>query len=107
MRHATQGLTVLAEIAPASRALLEHRLAEIASDLDGNAIFRPCELPDTHFMAFAIIDDPRGELPALLAWETNHDGRSADYLAAVARAAPSISAVFECCAGYLADGITD
>lgn len=107
MRDATQALTVLAEIAPESRALLEQRLAAIAADLDGNPIFRPCELPDTHFMRLVIIDDPRGELPALLAWETNHDGRAADYLAAVARAAPSISAVFECCAGYPAEGADD
>jgi hypothetical protein len=99
-RDATQALTILAEIAPGSRALLERRLATIADDLDGNPIFRPRELPDTHFMRLVIIDDPRGELPALLAWESNHDGRAADYLAAVARAAPSISTVFECCAGF-------
>ena len=107
MRDATQALTVIAEIAPASRAVLEHRLAEIASDLDGNPIFRPCELPDTHFMRLVIIDDPRGELPALLAWESNHDGRAADYLAQVARAQPAISAVFACCVGYPADGTAD
>lgn len=107
MRDATQALTVIAEIAPDARALLERRLAAIAADLDGNAIFRPRELPDTHFMRLVIIDDPRGEFPTLLAWETNHDGRAAGYLAAVARAAPSISAVFECCAGYPADGTGD
>lgn len=108
MREATQALTVLAEIEPGpARALLEQRLAAIAADLDGNPIFRPCELPDTHFMRFVIIDDPRGELSALLAWESNHDGRAADYLAAVARATPAISAVFECCAGYPAEGTAE
>ena len=107
MRDATQALTILAEIAPGARALLERRLAAIAEDLDGNPVFRPCELPDTHFMRLVIIDDPRRELPALLAWESNHDGPAADYLAAVARTAPSISAVFECCAGYPAGGIAD
>jgi hypothetical protein len=107
MRDATQALTVIAEIAPGSRALLERRLAAIAADLDGNSIFRPCELPDTHFMRLVIIDDPRGEFPALLVWESNHDGRAAEYLAAVARAAPSISAVFECCTGYPAGGTRD
>ena len=108
MRDATQALTVLAEVPPGPpRARLEQRLAAIAADLDGNAIFRPRDLPDTHFMRFAIIDDPRGELPALLAWESNHDGRPADYLAAVARAAPAITAVFECCAGYPAEGTAD
>jgi len=104
MRDATQALSVLAEIAPGARALLEQRLAAIAADLDGNRVFRPGELPDTHFMRFAIIDDARREFPALLAWESNHDGRAAAYLEAVARATPAITAVFECCAGYPADG---
>jgi hypothetical protein len=109
MLDATQALTVLAELAPGPtpRAELDHRLAQIAADLEHNAMFRPGELPDTHFTRFVIIDDPRGELPSLLAWETNHDGRSASYLAAVARAAPSIEAVFECCVDYPASGVAD
>ena len=109
MLTATQALTVLAEVAPGPvpRALLEHRLAVIAADLAGNPVFRPGELPDTHFMRFVIIEDPRSELPALLAWETNHDGRAPDYLAAVARAAPSIEAVFECCADYPPGAVQD
>jgi hypothetical protein len=107
VRDATQALTVLAEIDPDLRARLEHRLAAIADDLDGNPVFRPRELPDTHFMRFAIIDDARREFPALLAWETNHDGGAAAYLAAVARAAPAISAVFACCAGYPPTGTDD
>ncbi|HEX8111381.1 MAG TPA: hypothetical protein VF516_26810 [Kofleriaceae bacterium] len=108
MLDATQALTVLAEIVPGPpRALLEQRLAVIAADLDGNPIFRPCDLPDTHFMRLVIVDDPRGEFPALLAWESNHDGRAAEYLAAVARTVPAITAVFECCAGYPAEGTAD
>jgi hypothetical protein len=108
MLDATQALTVLAEITPGrARALLEQRLAAIAADLDGNRVFRPRELPDTHFMRFVIIDDPRGELPALLCWESNHDGRERDYLAAVALAAPSIEAVWECCVDYPPGAIRD
>jgi hypothetical protein len=109
MYRATQALTVLAELAPGPtpRALLEHRLAAIANDLEHNPIFRPGELPDTHFMRLVIVDDERGELPSLLAWECNHDGLPDDYLAAVARAAPDIDAVFECCAGYPAAGTRD
>jgi hypothetical protein len=109
MREATQALTVLAELlpGPTPRALLDHRLAEIAADLEHNPIFRPGELPDTHFMRFVIIDDPRGELPSLLAWEANHDGLAADYLAAVARAAPSIEPVFACCVDYPTGGVGD
>lgn len=108
MRDATRALTVLAELAPGpARALLEHRLAEIADGPADRPVFRPSDLPDTHFMRFVIIDDPRGELPALLAWESNHDGATADYLAAVARATPAIDAVFACCADYPADGVRD
>jgi hypothetical protein len=109
MLDATQALTVLAELdpRPGKRALLEDRLAVIASDLDGNHLFRPGALPDTHFMRFVIIDDPRRELPSLLAWETNHDGRAPAYLAAVARAVPAIGVVFECCAGYPDAGTDD
>jgi len=109
MLDATQALTVLAELDPGPfpRALLDHRLAEIAADLEHNDVFCPGQLPDTHFMRFVIIDDPRGELPSLLAWETNHDGRAADYLATVVRAVPSIEAVFECCADYPARGVDD
>jgi hypothetical protein len=101
MLDATQALTVLAEVADGpQRVLLDQRLAAIAHDLDGNAVFRPGALPDTHFMRFVIIEDPRGELPALLAWESNHDGRTDEYLAEVARGVPSIERVFECCVGY-------
>ncbi|HEX3761804.1 MAG TPA: hypothetical protein VHW23_24060 [Kofleriaceae bacterium] len=108
MLDATQALTVLAEIPPGEpRALLEQRLAAIAKDLEGNTVFRPRDLPDTHFMRFVIVDDPRGEFPALLAWESNHDGRAPAYLAQVARTAPKITAVFECCAGYPAAGTDD
>ena len=109
MRTATQALTVIAELdpSPGARALLDHRLAVIAHDLEHNPIFRPNALPDTHFTRFVIIEDPRGELPPLLAWESNHDGRTVDYLAQVARTAPSIDAVFACCVGYPATGARD
>jgi hypothetical protein len=114
MLSATQALTVLAEIAPGPfpRALLDHRLAEIAADLDHNRWFRPCELPDTHFMRLVIVDDNQGELPSLLVWESNHDGRTSDYLAAVAQSCRggtpgSLDALFACCEGYPAGGVGD
>ncbi len=108
MLDATQALTVIAEVADGPRrALLEERLAAIAADLPGNPVFRPGDLPDTHFMRFVIIDDPRGELPSLLAWESNHDGDSTAYLAAIARGTPSIERVFECCVGYRPELIRD
>src|SRR5262249_16424907 len=56
MLSATQALTVIAELAPDRRAALEDRLAAIAADPEHNAVFRPGELPDTHFMRFVIVD---------------------------------------------------
>jgi hypothetical protein len=96
MRDATQALTVVAEIE--RRELLDERLAAIAKSLDANTVFRPCDLPDTHFMRFVIVEDR--ELAPLLVWESNHDGDAASYLELVAAKTPEIDAVFECCAGY-------
>src|SRR5262245_34854568 len=98
MLDATQALTVLAPIDPNRRALLDRRLTEIAADPDRNAVFRPRDLPDPHFMRFVIIEDR--ELEPLLAWETNHDGNARTYLAKVCEVAASIDNVFECCVGY-------
>ncbi|MDQ3370653.1 MAG: hypothetical protein M3680_34990 [Myxococcota bacterium] len=98
MRNATQALTVLAAIDPPRRALLDERLAAIAADLEHNAVLRPGDLPHTHFTRFLIIEDR--ELPALLAWEANHDGDPRAYLDEVVREVPAIDALFECCTGY-------
>ncbi len=95
MRSATQELTIFAEIDQAQRPELDRRLAKIAADLEGNDVFRPSSISDTHFMRFVIIDDP--VLPALLAWEINHDGDAHTY---VAKLPPSIDHIFECCVGY-------
>lgn len=101
MRRASTPLTVLAEIDPAQRGVLEDRLRHIHWGVDA---FRPDQLPSTHFTRFVIIDDPTppaGErLPALLAWECNHDDSIDEYLAEVAAKAPLIDRVFSCCAGY-------
>src|SRR5688572_22357144 len=105
MLDATKALTVIAEIDPAWRAVLDARLATIDADLDRNAVFRPSELPHTHFMRFVIIDDPT--LPALLAWESNHDRERGTYLAEAVRAAPALDKVFECCKGYPAATFRD
>jgi hypothetical protein len=103
MLDASKALTVIAEIAVGSRGLLDHRLVTIAADLNGNDLFRPKDLPHTHFMRFVVIEKD-GDFPALLAWETNHDHDTELYLADVLRAAPSIDRVFECCVGYPVDG---
>ena len=98
MIDATQALTILAEIR--DRPELERRLELIANHLDDNAVFRPRDLPATHFMRFVIVEDPKHELPSLLVWETNHDGRADDYLAEVAERMPTIDNVFACCVDY-------
>jgi hypothetical protein len=108
MTTATQALTVLAEIDPARRSELDQTLRAIAADLDANLIFRPCDLPATHFMRFVLVtDEPRHELPVLLAWEVNHDGEAGEFLARVARTVPSIDRVFEHCQGYPIAGTAD
>lgn len=98
MLDATKALTVLAEIDPARRALLDQRLAAIADDLHANTVFRPHELPHTHFTRFVILEQD-GELPALLAWESNHDRDARTYVAGALTATP-IERVLECCSGY-------
>ncbi|HEU4611466.1 MAG TPA: hypothetical protein VFS15_05295 [Kofleriaceae bacterium] len=98
MLDATKALTVLAEIDPARRALLDQRLTAIATDLRANTVFRPHELPHTHFMRFVILEQD-GELPALLAWESNHDRDARTYIAGALTATP-IERVLECCRDY-------
>jgi hypothetical protein len=99
---ATQALTVFAEIAPARRLELERLLAQIHDHLDDNAVLRPGELPDTHFTRFVIIDDAK--LPALLCWESNHDGKRDDYAIACWRACGAgLAAIFACCVDWDAD----
>lgn len=104
---ATRALTILAEIDKAQLTALEDALREIAADLDHNLVFRPRELPATHFMRFVIVTDDRGELPALLAWEVNHDGTAREYLAQVARKVRGIDRVLEHCVGYPVAGTAD
>jgi hypothetical protein len=105
MRRASTPLTILAEIDPELRDELDYRLLCIHRQVDA---FHPSQLPATHFARFVIIDDPTpsvGErLPALLAWECNHDGTIDDYLSAVAEHTPQIDRVFSCCTGYPRDG---
>jgi hypothetical protein len=105
MLDATKALTVIAEIDPTWRAVLDARLATIEADLDSNAVFRPKDLPHTHFMRFVIIEDHA--LPPLLAWESNHDREASVYLAEAVRAAPALDKVFECCRGYPAAAFRD
>jgi hypothetical protein len=97
-RDATQALTVIAPIDPDRRAVLDERLKQISDDLDGNTLFRPADLPHTHFMRFVVIEGG-GEVPALLAWESNHDTQRDEYLEAVVHAS-SIERLFECCTGF-------
>jgi len=103
---ASQALTVVAPIDPDRRARLVEVLQAIAADLRGNRYFVPERLDDTHFTRFVIVDDPDcppGEprLPALLAWECNHDGRAGAYLRRVATShRDGFDAIFAACPGY-------
>lgn len=95
MLDATQALTVIAPIDPAKRKTLDERLAAIADKPKTNDIFRPQDLPYTHFMRFVVIEGD-GELPALLAWESNHDRVADTYIEAVLHSS-TIESVFHCC----------
>jgi len=98
-----RALTVVAEIA--GREELDRVLQQLRGQLQASFVSR---LPDTHFTRFVIIDDDRGELPALLVWESNHDGSTAAYLAKCAGAEPAgLDAVLGCCAAYPARGARD
>jgi hypothetical protein len=104
----TQALTIVAEIIPARRDELAAVLAAIAAPTPASpAPFQPGQLPDTHFTRFVIVEDDTGELPALLAWESNHDGYLEPYLRACAAAVPAVDAVFSTCVGYPAGGTAD
>lgn len=139
--YASRALTVAAEIDGDDKlAALRETLATIGIDVVGenphprrlenkravldesgepvrNEIFRPAQLPDTHFMRFVIVDDtnpdgtpkvPTNPLPPMLVWECNHDGDPHDYLRKAVEKATSgesgvfldFDAVFGGCMGY-------
>jgi hypothetical protein len=98
MLDATQALTVVAPIDPNKRKELDARLDAIAKKMDTNDIFRPKDLPYTHFMRFVVIEGG-GDIPALLAWESNHDRETETYLDAVLHAS-TIERVLSCCVGF-------
>jgi hypothetical protein len=98
MLDATQALTVVAPIDPNKRKELDARLKTIAEKMDTNDIFRPKDLPYTHFMRFVVIEGD-GDIPALLAWESNHDRETEMYLDAVLHAS-TIERVLSCCVGF-------
>jgi len=104
--YASRALTVAAELVADVDlvAAVRATLRTVADDLVGdnatkahprtrdgagatNAIFRPDQLPDTHFTRFVIVEDQQGpadnKLPLVLVWECNHDGNPEDYLRAV------------------------
>ena len=101
----SRALTVVAELDPRAtdeeRDALAIALALIRDAPDTNPVLRPGTIPDTHFTRWLILADDQGELPDLLIWESNHDGRTLDYLeAAVAAVRPGFDQVFACCTGY-------
>lgn len=99
MRTATQALTVIAELDedPERLAQLYQRLAVIDAHPEDNPLFMPGTVPNTHFMRFVVIKRD-GDLPALLAWESNYDGDVTEYLSGAVQA--PIDLIFEHCVGY-------
>jgi hypothetical protein len=97
MRSATQELTVIAELDEDSLAVLHERLEAIGLHPEKNDVFLPAAVPNTHFMRFLIIERD-GDLPPLLAWETNYDGDVTDYLTGAVQ--QPLDRIFEFCTGY-------
>jgi len=97
---ATQALTIIAPIDPVRRPALDAALIALQREvgLDTELV------PATHFTRFAIIEDAPGHDDAMLAWESNHDGRADDYLELVLREVPAIDRIFAACVGYPAAG---
>lgn len=101
MNPPSQALTVVVPLVRDPARLLELRelLARTQKDLRHQpALFDPSQLPDTHFTRFIVLEDP--DLDPLLVWESNHDGRAADYLRRAAAAQPAgLAAIFDFCPG--------
>lgn len=106
MRDATQALTVIAELVDDGDRMneLRRRLGVIDAKPEANDEFLPGSVPHTHFMRFVIIERD-GDLPALLAWESNHDGDVTEYLAGAVQT--PIDRIFEFCVGYPAGASDD
>lgn len=104
----TGALTVIAPIAPERRQALDHTLDQIAADLEGNQWVPFSKLATTHFARFAILPPAEREAPALLVFESNHDGEPDDYLDLLARTCGGgLDAIFGCCDGWPKRGVAD
>jgi hypothetical protein len=104
----TSALTFLAPIAPERRASLDETLAEIAADLAGNRFIPFSKLATTHFARLVILPPASPSAPALLVFESNHDGEPDGYLDLLARVCGSgLDAIFGCCDGWPRRGVAD
>ena len=103
MNPPCQALTVVAPLENVPDRLRELRdlLARTQKELRNQpAPFDPSKLPDTHFTRFLVIEDRDPEIAPLLVWESNHDGRTRDYLQRCAAAQPDgLGAIFSFCPG--------
>lgn len=113
----TIGTDVVGENALPRKVDNQKAVLDEAGEPVRNEIFRPAQLPDTHFMRFVLVEDknPDGtwkkegnKLPPMLVWECNHDGDPSDYLHKVVQKANSgelgvflqFDKVFERCKAY-------
>ena len=95
---APKPLTVIAKIKPREEEALKQVLEKIGSDLTGNPYLRFPESRKTHFMRFAIINDPDNG-PRLL-FAGNYDGSLESYLDELIEIGPGIDQIWNKCEGY-------
>ena len=95
-------LTIIAEINPSKRPLLEKLLGEIQHDLLKNPHIPFASLSLLHFASFVISDDKL--TPPLLIFENNFDGDFSEYFdELILVAGNGIHQIYQCCAAYRED----
>jgi hypothetical protein len=95
-------LTIITEIDPDKRAVLEQILEVIRNDLFDNPYIAFSSLSLLHFASFVIGDDQ--VTPALLIFENNFDGELSDYLdELITVSGNGLHQIYQCCIAYAVD----
>ncbi|TKT85310.1 hypothetical protein [Dyadobacter frigoris] len=98
MRHTI--MTIITEINPSKRLVLEQILGEIRLDLLRNPFIPFSSLSLLHFASFVISDDKK--MPPLLIFENNFDGDVSSYLdELIIHAGDGIDWIYQCCTDYI------
>ncbi len=102
-------LTVVAPIIPDQVDALNDLLTGIGTSLRNNPYFDISRLSTTHFLRWLILPpDEENPGPALLLFESNHDGEAETYLRDLAaQAGAALDAIYSKCEGFPVRGVAD